>query len=79
MCTKCTTIAFPGEYFFVVDKNQSGDLPDILFTENETNALRLMGHKQSHDGAKDAFHQYVIHGKSRCLYFNHHLQENDVQ
>ena len=36
--------------------------PELLFTENETNAYRLWGHPNPSPYVKDSFHQYVISG-----------------
>ena len=38
-----------------------------LFTENETNATRLYGHVNGTAFAKDAFHEYVIHGRTEAV------------
>jgi hypothetical protein len=40
--------------------------PEILFTENETNTDRLYG-TRSGASAKDAFHEYVVHGRRKAL------------
>jgi hypothetical protein len=37
--------------------------PTLLFTENETNTERLWGAGNSSPYVKDAFHEYVIHGR----------------
>jgi hypothetical protein len=37
--------------------------PELLFTENETNAERLFGAQNESPYAKDAFHDYVVHGR----------------
>ncbi len=39
------------------------DAPELLFTENETNAERLYGSPSPSPYVKDAFHEYVIGGK----------------
>jgi len=44
-----------------------GTLPTFLFTENETNARRLYGTPNSSPFAKDAFHDYVVHGKKDAV------------
>jgi hypothetical protein len=49
-----------GEYQFAYEGNATP-----LFTENETNALRLYGQVNGHPYAKDAFHEYVVHGNKR--------------
>ncbi len=37
--------------------------PEMLFTNNETNTERIFGWKGENSFYKDAFHEYVIHGK----------------
>jgi Glycosyl hydrolase family 63 C-terminal domain len=37
--------------------------PIVLFTENETNAHRLFGSPNPQPYVKDAFHEYVVHGR----------------
>ena len=39
--------------------------PELLFTENESNASRLWGQPNPSPYVKDAFHDYVIAGKQR--------------
>ena len=39
--------------------------PDLLFTENESNAARLWGRPNATPYVKDAFHDYVISGTRR--------------
>src|SRR5262249_48866608 len=41
--------------------------PHFLFTENETNCERLFGAPNSSPYVKDAFHQYVIHGRTDAV------------
>jgi hypothetical protein len=41
--------------------------PELLFTENETNAARLFGGANPSAYAKDAFHEYVIHGRADAV------------
>ena len=41
--------------------------PELLFTENESNAARLWGQPNSSAYVKDAFHEYVIFGKSEAV------------
>ncbi len=43
-----------------------GDL-ELLFTENETNFQRLYGHENGHPFVKDAFHEYVVHGRKDAV------------
>ncbi|HEY4595110.1 MAG TPA: glucosidase, partial [Thermoanaerobaculia bacterium] len=40
---------------------------DLLFTENETNAERLFGTPNSSPYVKDAFHRYLIEGRSDAV------------
>jgi len=42
-----------------------------LFTENETNHARLYGHPRGPRGAKDAFHDFVIHGDESAVNPDH--------
>ena len=44
-----------GEYWLYCDGS-----PELLFTENETNAQRLWGEPNPSAYVKDAFHTYVI-------------------
>ncbi|MCI0365582.1 MAG: glucosidase, partial [Phycisphaerales bacterium] len=39
------------------------DSPELLFTENETNTKRLFNWSGSNPYVKDAFHEYVVHGR----------------
>ena len=41
--------------------------PELLFTENETNSHRLYGHENGHPFVKDAFHEYVVHGRKDAV------------
>ena len=41
--------------------------PELLFTENETNAKRLWGGSNSSTYVKDAFHEYVITGAKEVV------------
>ena len=38
-----------------------------LFTDNETNAARLYGYANGNAFAKDAFHEYVVHGRADAV------------
>ena len=42
-------------------------LPEVLFTENETNAHRLFGDEKADGFYKDAFHEFLIHGKKEAV------------
>ena len=41
--------------------------PELLFTENETNSERVWGLKNHSPYVKDAFHEYLIHGKKEAV------------
>ncbi len=41
--------------------------PELLFTENETNARRLWGGENAGPYAKDGFHDYVVHGVTEAV------------
>jgi hypothetical protein len=41
--------------------------PDLLFTENETNRERLFHKPNASPYVKDAFHNYLIHGRSHAV------------
>jgi hypothetical protein len=51
-----------GEYTLTCD-----GLPELLFTENESNLLRLWGQPNAFPWVKDAFHQYVVSGNGEAL------------
>ena len=58
----------------VLDENSLGrrwlhfeGTPDILFTENETNAARLFGISDGRAYTKDAFHRYVVEGATNAV------------
>jgi hypothetical protein len=51
-----------GRFLFDADKSPDGQAPELLFTENETNAERLFGFPNVSPWVKDAFHDYVIEG-----------------
>ncbi|MDQ6653995.1 MAG: glucosidase [Acidobacteriota bacterium] len=41
--------------------------PELLFTENETNTRRLFNSADTSPYVKDAFHNYIIHGKQDAV------------
>src|SRR5512134_802978 len=51
-----------GDYWLCCDGG-----PELLFTENETNAQRLWGQPNGSPYVKDAFHSYVISGRSEAV------------
>ncbi len=54
--------ALLGDYIMQCD-----GAPELLFTENETNASRLWGQPNASPYVKDAFHEYVISGKRAAV------------
>jgi hypothetical protein len=44
-----------------------GNAPELLFTDNETNQVRLWGCKTNPGFVKDAFHEYVIAGNTAAI------------
>jgi hypothetical protein len=43
------------------------DAPELLFTENETNAERLWGSKNSYSYVKDGFHEAIVGGAQHAV------------
>src|SRR5436189_3149499 len=41
--------------------------PELLFTDNETNVARLFGRPSPSPWVKDAFHEYVVHGRADAV------------
>jgi hypothetical protein len=41
--------------------------PELLFTENETNYVKLFNYRDRVPYTKDAFHEYVIHGNKQAV------------
>ena len=53
-----------GRFVFEVEPVEAGRrAPVLLFTENETNIAQLFGGQNASPYVKDAFHDYVIHGR----------------
>src|SRR5277367_4726293 len=55
-----------GSYRLVIGPGPDGRQPPVLFTENETNQ-HLWGSAQPGGFAKDAFHEFVVGGKSDAV------------
>lgn len=55
-----------GRFFWEVERLPGGPAP-LLFTENETNARKLFQSENSGPYVKDAFHDYVIHGRTEAV------------
>jgi hypothetical protein len=56
-----------GDFQLVADASPDGSRPEILFTENESNARRLWGTDTPTGYFKDAFHDYVIEGRKDAV------------
>ncbi len=62
-----------GRFRFEVEPSVGGDAagecatPELLFTENETNYKRLYGGENPGRWVKDAFHEFVIHGRTEAV------------
>jgi hypothetical protein len=56
-----------GRYDLVAGPGPDGALPDLLFTENETNMARLFGAANPSPHVKDAFHEYVVRGRKEAV------------
>jgi hypothetical protein len=56
-----------GELRLAVDAASDGTAPELLFTENDTNASRLYGSPNASAYVKDAFHAYVIAGDASAV------------
>ncbi|MGH9463414.1 MAG: MGH1-like glycoside hydrolase domain-containing protein, partial [Vicinamibacteria bacterium] len=56
-----------GRFELAADMGPDGSPPPFLFTENETNASRLYGAPNGSHYTKDAFHEFVIHGRKDAV------------
>jgi len=56
-----------GRHYFAVAAGPDGKTPKLLFTENETNSKRVFNSKNGTPYVKDAFHEYVIQGRSDAV------------
>ncbi|MBV8834160.1 MAG: glucosidase, partial [Acidobacteriaceae bacterium] len=54
-----------GRFFFTLD-----GCPELLFTDNETNAERIWGAPGKNRYSKDAFHEYLIKGRGDAININ---------
>jgi len=52
-----------GSFRLAIGSDPDGNLPPLLFTENETNARRLWNSGAESPYGKDAFHEFVIRGR----------------
>lgn len=56
-----------GRFVWNAGPDPQGNLPRLLFTENETNSQRLFQFGNPHSHVKDAFHEYVIAGQEGAI------------
>lgn len=56
-----------GRHFWVAGPSPDGQRPLLLFTENETNSRKLFGVDNWTPHVKDAFHEYVVHGRTEAI------------
>jgi hypothetical protein len=56
-----------GKFHLLTDVDPRGKAPELLFTENETNTERLFGLPSVSPYVKDAFHEYVVHGRREAV------------
>jgi hypothetical protein len=54
-------------FVLAAEAGPGGGRPDFLFTENETNVARLFGAPNPAPFVKDAFHEYVVHGRRKAV------------
>ncbi len=53
--------------FYLEAEPTGGQKPHLLFTENETNNLRLFDAANASNFVKDSFHQYLVEGKELAV------------
>ncbi len=56
-----------GRFRLSLGRGPDGRLPQLLFTENESNAHRLWGTGDPQAFTKDAFHARVVHGQTQAV------------
>lgn len=56
-----------GRYYLVAGPGPDGSPPEFLFTENETNLELLFAAANASPHVKDAFHEYVVHGRQEAV------------
>ncbi len=56
-----------GMFLLSAAPHPDGSTPELLFTENETNVERLFGAPNPSPWVKDAFGEYVIHGRREAV------------
>ncbi|MCI0650896.1 MAG: glucosidase [Planctomycetes bacterium] len=56
-----------GAYRLAADAGPGGQPPEFLFTENESNLQKLYGTRNVAAHCKDAFDDYIVHGRKEAL------------
>ncbi len=56
-----------GDYFLYADRLDVNGRPQMLFTDNDTNTMRLFGRTNGSTYVKDAFHRHVIDGEQNVV------------
>ncbi|XP_070573177.1 uncharacterized protein [Ptychodera flava] len=56
-----------GKYIYVVDDSPDGTKPPLLFTENETNTVKLYETENYTPYVRDAFHRYVVNDEKDAV------------
>ena len=56
-----------GRFHFQVEPVAGAAAPDLLFTNNETNIAKLYHAPNTSAYVKDAFHEYVVHGRGDAV------------
>ncbi|PYQ48314.1 MAG: glucosidase, partial [Acidobacteria bacterium] len=56
-----------GTFLLAAGPDPAGRIPDLLFTENETNFARLFAAPNLGPYVKDAFHEYVVRGRAEAV------------
>ncbi|HTL27948.1 MAG TPA: hypothetical protein VL282_01955 [Tepidisphaeraceae bacterium] len=56
-----------GKWRFEIEPAKGYSAPELLFTENETNLVRLYGVAHNGGYVKDAFDHYIVHGRDGAV------------
>ncbi|MDB5329883.1 MAG: uncharacterized protein JWP03_1034 [Phycisphaerales bacterium] len=56
-----------GRYYWEAEASVQGVAPELLFTDNETNIQRLFHSPNTAPHVKDAFDEYVVHGRAEAV------------
>jgi hypothetical protein len=54
-------------FLFDINPDENGQMPEVLFTDNETNSKHLFNTDNFSHYVKDAFHEYVIHKQKNVV------------